>query len=126
LYHKLSFSFRIAIYGQLSTPTNFVDNNPIRPQNAISRIDVDVKSLMETGPGRFAVGSQFELIQRFFDRSTIPPNPNSQGYTKEEIVDFVGGQSSFNNGFYGWDMQQYSYDDGVDDYIERAWIYNSM
>jgi hypothetical protein len=38
------------LYGQLSTPTNLVDDNLIRPQDAISRISVDIKSLMETGP----------------------------------------------------------------------------
>ncbi|MCC5644827.1 hypothetical protein LC607_18150 [Nostoc sp. CHAB 5824] len=50
------------LYGQLSTPANLLNDSLIRPENVVSKIDVDVKEFMKTGAGRFAVGSQFELV----------------------------------------------------------------
>lgn len=108
------------LYGQLSTPTNLVDANLIRPKDAVSDVLVDVNDFMKTGAGRFAVGSQFELVQRFFVLNQVPPGT----YTKFQVKDFFG--RAFEEGFIGWNMQQFNYDDGVNDYLDRVWVYNSM
>ena len=56
------------LYGQDFTPQNLIDVNltlgPILPSVVIS-----ASEYMDpvTGPGRFALGSMFELVQEFFD-----------------------------------------------------------
>jgi Ca2+-binding RTX toxin-like protein len=113
------------LYGQLSTPANLVDANLIRPQDATSSVLVDVNDFMNTGAGRFAVGSQFELVQLFFG---LPRHTPPGRYTKFELAELfgVGYFTPFPDGDIGWNMQQFNHDDGTDDYIERVWIYNSM
>ncbi|MEH2285669.1 MAG: hypothetical protein V7K90_30875 [Nostoc sp.] len=108
------------LYGQLSTPANLVDANLIRPKDAVTRVTVDVRELMATGAGRFAVGSQFELVKRFFQEK-VPPRT----YTKTDLLNFFK-QSSFKDGSISWNIQQYNYDDGASDFIDRVWVYNSM
>lgn len=64
------------LYGQLTTPTNLADESLIRSKDAITEVEVDVVEFMATGAGRFAVGSQFTLVQRFFAPFlTSPPVP---------------------------------------------------
>lgn len=103
------------LYGQESTPENLVDDSLIRPTNEVSEVSVDVKELMETGAGRFAVGSQFELVQKFFEQE-VPVG----SYTKQELANF------FDMDYIAWNMQQYNYDDGIDDFLDRVWVYNTM
>ncbi|GAB1542225.1 hypothetical protein NUACC21_48990 [Scytonema sp. NUACC21] len=109
------------LYGQLSTPSNLIDANLIRPKDAISDVPVDVNDFMKTGAGRFAVGSQFELVQRFF---ALPQHVPPGTYTKLQVKDFFG--LAFVERSIAWDMQQFNYDDGVNDYLDRVWVYNSM
>jgi hypothetical protein len=109
------------LYGQLSTPANLVDANLIRPKDAVSDVPVDVNDFMKTGAGRFAVGSQFELVQRFF---ALPLHVPPGTYTKLQVKDFFG--LAFVERSIAWDMQQFNYDDGVNDYLDRVWVYNSM
>lgn len=135
------------LYGQLSTPDNLVDSNLIRPADNNTReandpsVRVEVPEFMATGAGRFAIPSQFELIDRFFElpffnpvtnAPLIPPNPIDPDtgelipYDKSQINDFILGKE-----FFGWSMQQYSYDDsnlqgGTNDFLDRVWAYNSM
>ncbi|NEP80190.1 MAG: hypothetical protein F6K39_19695, partial [Okeania sp. SIO3B3] len=54
------------LYGQKTTPTNLVNDDLIRPASAKPTVQIEAAPLMETGAGRFAIGSQFELVQRFF------------------------------------------------------------
>ena len=119
------------LYGQLSTPSNLVDSNIIRPKDnniavrepGDTNIEVEVPEFMANGGGRFALPSQFELIQKFFDPNTSIP---AGTYDKSTLNNLI------NNGkFFAWSMQQYSYDDsnlsgGVDDFLDRVWVYNSM
>ncbi|NEQ51687.1 MAG: hypothetical protein F6K11_16360, partial [Leptolyngbya sp. SIO3F4] len=79
----------------------------------------------ETGPGRFAVGSQFELIELFFDPGfftpKIPPLPSGKPfYTKSEIAGFLGLTA------FGLVVQQLNFQDDFDDYAERTYIFNSL
>ncbi len=104
------------LYGQENTPTNLVDSNLIRPEIIITEVTVDAVEFMEAGAGRFAVGSQFEIIQQFFEASSIP----SGTYSKNEIANIFGLNR------FDWPMQQYNWSDGADDYIDRVWVYNTM
>ncbi|UVD59956.1 RTX toxin (plasmid) [Rhizobium sp. Pop5] len=68
------------------------------------------------GGGRFANASQFELIQIFFENSTAVP---SGTYTKEELA------AAYSLSSFGLDIRQFYYLDGVDDYAERTYVFNS-
>jgi hypothetical protein len=105
------------LYGQLTTPVNLLDSSLIRPKDTAIRVNVDAEELME-GPGRFAVGSQFELIKRFFN-SNISISPGT--YTKSKMNELI-----LEADFIGWKMKQYNYNDNLDDYLDRVWVYNSM
>jgi Ca2+-binding RTX toxin-like protein len=115
------------LYGQLNKPENLVDENLIREPDddnsstAQTTVNVDAINLMETGPGRFAVPAQFELVQRFFNPSF---NPTPGKY-------FSLSKSELNNQYFGlrsisWQMRQVNYDDGKDNLTERAYIWNNM
>ena len=119
------------LYGQLSTPNNLVDSNIIRPKDnniavrepSDTSIEVEVPEFMATGGGRFALPSQFELIQKFFDPNT---SISAGTYNKLTLNNLIN-----DGNFFAWSMQQYSYDDsnlpgGVDDFLDRVWVYNSM
>lgn len=54
------------LYGQLTTPANLADESLIRSKDTTTEVEVGVVEFMATGAGRFAVGSQFTLVQRFF------------------------------------------------------------
>ncbi|MFN6569121.1 hypothetical protein [Dendronalium sp. ChiSLP03b] len=105
------------LYGQLTTPVNLLDSSLIRPKDTVIRVNVDSVELMKD-PGRFAVGSQFELIKRFFNLNTsISPRT----YTKPEINNLI-----LRSDVIYWKMVQLNYNDIVDDYLDRVWAYNSM
>ncbi len=106
------------LYGNKATPTNLLSDSLIRTQAATSSIPVNTQEFMTVGGGRFAVGRQFEIVNDFFtaDSSRLPPGT----YTKVQIAVIFGLTD------YGWNMQQYNYRDGTDDYAERSYIYNSQ
>jgi Ca2+-binding RTX toxin-like protein len=109
---------------------------------------------METGAGRFAIGSQFSLIQRFFyqlgdhEIYTPPkvveledsspelelefptPNPvwlpDTEEFTKPGRYTKAEIAKEFGMDSYGWPMQQYNWRDESDDYAERVYIYNTQ
>jgi RTX calcium-binding nonapeptide repeat (4 copies) len=108
------------LYGQKLTPANLVDNSLIRPDSATSSVNVNVQDFMATGAGRFAIGSQFSIITKFFDPSFFTPSVPPGTYTKQEIANIFG------ESFFGWSMQQYDFQDSTDDYAERVYIYNSQ
>ena len=78
---------------------------------------------METGAGRFAVGSQFELVQRFF---VLPVQVPPGTYTKLQLAEDIFGLSTFDDRSIAWNIQQFNYDDSANDYLDRVWVYNSM
>jgi Ca2+-binding RTX toxin-like protein len=105
------------LYGQRLTPIDLSDDKLIRPISAEGSVDINLQEFMKNGAGRFAIGSQFEIIQKFFE-SDVPPRDIA--YTKQEIANIFGLD------FFGWDMQQWNYRDGTDDYAERVYIFNSQ
>jgi hypothetical protein len=109
------------LYGQKSIPSNLVDDSLIRTGTTRDEIpttiiSVDVKDFMASA-GRFAIGSQFELVNRFFDSDfTIPPGQ----YTKSEIGMMFGLET------FSWSMQHFNWIDDTDDYAERVYIWNTQ
>jgi hypothetical protein len=129
------------LYDQETTPENLVNDNLIRPASVDpeeTTIEIDGKDFMETA-GRFAIGSQFELIQRFFyeggdtlfelaeDGTVIPVITEWEEFTdvgtysKLELALDKFGLPSF-----GWNMQHYYWRDETDDYAERTYVYNTQ
>lgn len=105
------------LYGSNSIPENLVDESLIRPQDAEVTIEIDKNEFMTTGAGRFAIGPQFIIIEKFFNDNELLPGI----YNKLEIAKFFGHENKF-----GWDMQHYNWRDETDDYAERVYLYNSQ
>ena len=106
------------LYGTDSTPANLIDESLIRAKNAKVTIDIDKNEFMTTGAGRFVIGPQFSIIEKFFTESLLI-FPGT--YSKLDIATFFGEQDSF-----GWTMQHYNWRDDIDDYAERVYVYNSQ
>ncbi len=110
------------LYGSSNVPVEKATDTLIRPDDRTSTVSINKQEFMDTGGGRFAVASQFELVQRFF-AAPVDLFVRDKVYTKTEVASLLGYTS---NDFYGWDMQQYNFVDGKDDLAERTYIYNSM
>ncbi|MDE5083884.1 MAG: hypothetical protein O4859_22710 [Trichodesmium sp. St18_bin1] len=115
------------LYGQPTTPSNLENDSLIRDSTVPNIIkEIDTSEFMETGPGRFAVGSQFELVQKFFDPDfavTSETDTEDKIYTKEELA------KEFGLSTYGWSTKQSYFldpDENKQDYIERVYIWNNM
>jgi Ca2+-binding RTX toxin-like protein len=109
------------LYGSITRPLSLATDAILRPHDLDVRIQVDVNYYMTQGAGRFALGAQFEIVQKFFASTSLAPNTASDPYyTKEELDTLLGL-----GGSYGLSIQQYNYSDGTDDYRERVYIYNS-
>ncbi|WP_179958367.1 calcium-binding protein [Chitinimonas arctica] len=82
---------------------------------------MDINAYMDDGPGRFASPALFSLLIRFFDPSFIDLfselKPGS--YTKAQLAAHYGFDS------YGLSIAQSDYDDGKDDYFQRAYVWES-
>jgi hypothetical protein len=103
------------LYGKATQPSNLIDDALIRPASATVAIQVDRSEFM-AGPGRFALGSQFPLVQDFFADTTLPPGT----YTKQQL----GARHGLS--FYGLAFQEGDFDDGSGDYGERTFIWGSV
>ena len=109
------------LYGTKSTPTNKVDENLIRSgttrDNFVgATIQVDLAGFMQS-VGRFAIGSQFDLINIFFNPNF---NPGKGIYSKADLGKLLGIGSFF------WSMNHALIQDGLDDYAERTYIWASQ
>ena len=107
------------LYGQRERPTDLLSDNLIRDAGAVTTVDVDTQDYMSI-VGRFAVGSQFELIQKFF-AGLMGPGSGTETIrmTKEQLAAY------FDMDFYGLTIKQLEIADGLDDYAERTYIWNS-
>ncbi|MEA2997061.1 MAG: hypothetical protein QOG74_2610, partial [Alphaproteobacteria bacterium] len=117
------------LYAQRDTPTNFADDRFIRPANAPPiHVPQDLGDYMSTGAGRFAIGSQFAVVQSFFSRSfltgnyqySLPPNT----YTQRQWADQIG----INTPAFTFLLifRERDISDGGADYAERTYIWNSV
>jgi hypothetical protein len=109
------------LYGTKSTPSNLVDDKLIRPATlpVPTAVEVDKNDFMKS-VGRFAVGAQFELVKKFFDPGFFDPTIPTGTYTKQQLA------AKFGISNFGWDMGHTDYQDNVDDYAERVYIWNSQ
>lgn len=124
------------LYGTETPPSNLLDDALIRPDQP-SRIEVNMASFMESGPGRFALGSESALVQAFFetfsghDLKAFPWIEAGREYTKQEIAGLLiaNGIPSLVNSkgepYYGIDIHQANLDDGAGDYVTRTYVWNS-
>jgi trimeric autotransporter adhesin len=104
-------------------PTNLVDDSLFRPTSAHSNISIIGDQDYMNSVGRFALPSQFELIQLFFSSSNLTSktvNGNVTYYTKQELND-----TFFHLNAIFLRVNQFEYDDGGDDYAYRTLIWGS-
>ena len=87
----------------------------------------------QTGPGRFALGSEFEIVKRFFDDRVsltnsfnsgaldqyIQPGDTVARLSKKELAGIYGLE------YYGLTVVQHSVSDGYDDLTERTFVWNN-
>src|SRR6478672_7236910 len=115
------------LYGQATTPTDLTSDSIIRPQIAPQdriQLPQDVASYLSTGAGRFAVGSRFDLVDKFFTKNIFGSYSNDLApgeYTKAQLADIFGLGP-----FYGLKFAQYEVDDGAGDLGERTYIWNNV
>lgn len=110
------------LYGQETTPNSeeLVDEQLIRPDLDLEYKEINAVEYMNVDAGRFALGSMSALVKKFFSFvGDIPGMEPGVEYTKKEMAKFL------NLSKYGINVQQYSYDDGHDDFGERVYIWNS-
>lgn len=114
------------LYGAVLTPTNLADDDLIRDSNVAVVIQVDIDSFMESGPGRFALGSQSALVEEFFSEFTdLSWLESNREYTKEELfAGLVARGADFS--YYGIDVRHVLLADMSNDYWLRSYIWNSQ
>lgn len=115
------------LFGKETKPTSLLDVNLIRAKG--KTIDVNVNEFMQ-GPGRFANVKDFEFIEAFFkpSKSILPFMQTSSNlsynlkpgtYTKQQIIQLLKIDKAYIQKTLGF------YDDGKDDLVERAYIWNT-
>lgn len=105
--------------GTKAKPTNIDDDTRIRPIDWITPEKVDINEYM-SGPGRFASPAFFEVVKQFFSSTLSSLAPGT--YTKEDLYT-IFGLDTINDKIVS--VQQSLYDDGQDNYLERAYIWES-
>jgi hypothetical protein len=93
-------------------------------------VDVDFQNYMDptTGPGRFALGSEFDIIEYFFEFGLFVYNNGVFDQFKDPQTGVVRMTKEQLNSIYGAEQiwlgvdQQYV-KDGYNDYAERAYIW---
>lgn len=120
------------LYGQTTTPSDLADEEWIRPKGKVVPHDVNINDYI-AGPGRFVTPGAFTLVERFFNPSLYADSFNLPQkaadpdglirYTKDDLhaaFDIPSGDPR------RWvSLQQWAYDDGLDDWKERAYIWNT-
>ncbi len=110
------------LYGQEKRPLNIAKEIFIREEEGVfTQIFKNVNDYM-AGPGRFVNAANFELINKFMNPE-ITPELNGltpgESYSKGQIQEKLGIK------FIGISIQQWQYDDGKDEFIERAFLWNT-
>ena len=121
------------LYGSETPPNDLTSDNLIRPpleemeeKGNLVKKNVNINEFME-GPGRFVTPGDFPFIKKFFAKKYFSSEYSTLikpgRYTKKEIFDIFNITSlkekieTQTAGLYG---------DGKDDFIERAYIWNTM
>jgi hypothetical protein len=116
------------LYGRSTTPSDLTDGALIRPKdvsNAVrygANIEVNMASYMTGGPGRFALGSESDLVQAFFsiniNLSWMAPGVQ---YSKTDIITRLGLSVDSDE----IRVKQSLLSDTASDYLQRAYIWNA-
>ena len=107
------------LYGQTIPPENKAHQNFVSRQPTLPYL-VSAQDFMN-GPGRFARASDFEYVNRFFNENHQKPTYRLKPgeYSKAEVMKHFGLDR-------GWmSLTLAMYDDGKDDLVERAYIWNT-
>ncbi|WP_426139476.1 calcium-binding protein [Pseudomonas sp. DWP3-1-2] len=107
------------LYGGGNKPGNIISESIIRPLPS-TIIQVGVQDYMDSGPGRFALGSNSALVEEFFaqssDLSWMEPGVE---YTKSQVATQLGIAA------YGIYIYQNKLADSTEDYVQRTYVWNS-
>ncbi len=99
-------------------PSNLTSDSLIRTSGATgSPVSINVIDFMQTGGGRFAKASEFEIVSKFFN-SANALTLNHQ-YSLSELQGVLGSGGTTKS------LQQYDYRDGTGDYFERTFVFNN-
>ncbi|MDN2701266.1 hypothetical protein O0881_04550 [Janthinobacterium sp. SUN100] len=109
------------LYGSSNKPATIDTALMIRPVDETSTVSINTVEYMSTGPGRFANPVLFEVIDKFFNPTGTDASSMLQAgsYQKADLFSAFGIVSG------GLVLQQWLYDDGLDDMVERAYIWNT-
>ncbi|MCF6273809.1 MAG: hypothetical protein L3J37_11590 [Rhodobacteraceae bacterium] len=129
------------LYGSAALPESFDDPSLIRPNEASTQIEVTKADYFDpiTGPGRFALGSEFDIVDDFLGapkeywiaQMNAPVGVFAQFYqpgdpelrlTKKQFAEEILGYDPATD-FYGLNVANRSVADGNDDYAERTFIW---
>lgn len=108
------------LYGSINTPIDKTSPTLARPIDSGLLVDVDVNLYM-AGPGRFATANKFELVSHFLnpwlhpESYSIPPGE----YTKEQMRSLLGIE------YAAVEITQALFDDGLDSYVDRVYVWNT-
>ncbi|NTG51653.1 hypothetical protein G6M04_30080 [Agrobacterium rhizogenes] len=106
------------LYGTSTKPDDLIDPNLIRDSNVKTPFIVNKDDYMMNGPGRFASPALFEVVQLFFAAPGITLAPGT--YTESAIRGLLGTNEAIIR------QQQWAYSDGIDDFAERVYVWNSV
>ncbi|WP_405118281.1 calcium-binding protein [Pseudomonas leptonychotis] len=103
------------LYGSKNSPSNLSSDSLIRPDGATGSVSILVVDYMAE-VGRFASPVFFELVEAFFTSSNLAAG----SYTEAQMRKALGVSEAFIV------QKQWAFDDGVDDYAERVYTWNSV
>ncbi len=105
------------LYGQITKPSNLLDDGLIRDNDDTSSISINRSEFMQQGAGRFMNGAHFALVENFFTASSslLPPGT----YTKTDLA------SIFSLSYVGAVIDQRDWQDSTDDYAERVFVWGT-
>ena len=116
------------LYGTPQTPDNLGGETWIRPKDISetvrfgANIKVDMASYMQTGPGRFALGSESVIVQEFFSIDTdLSWMAAGVQYTKADVISHLKLKTDSDR----INIKQVNLADMASDYIQRAYVWNS-
>lgn len=111
---------RYFLYGSTTeTPEDLATEAMIPVDSGPRILTFDLSDYMTTGPGRFALASMSPVIQAFFTQELPDPQGQRQEYSLSQMQTLLSAADQFQ-------VQQFSYSDGQDDRIERAYIFNNQ